>query len=544
MSVPPLRRSKHVLSGFLVPDVLEKIMGFLSPSDRRTARLVNSVFRGAVSTHIRIISMPKPCKNPGNRVRRLLTEFPKLSDVRVRLQNPQDWGALIDPGVSPRLTHLTLSPRRKSEHQRMKYSVRPYPGLLPNLALFSNLRSLTIGDGVGLCTRGCDVLLSHLPSLERIQMVGGKSADVRALQRMPNLVDLDLVFSAKFDRDYRLDEDVGFPKLRSVRIAGACGGPSREFIALLGRLTGLTSLTWTSKSWYRLGPQLEALAHLSHLKSLCLKHVGRGSFRIPDLLSVSTLAGLTKLDLQLPRYDSPPPPWMVMPGPGLQLTLSGFPCLRELKLWAESRHVSQLTGLHVESLDRLELGPLWKKPDAAGLAVLRRATSLTRLCFHAHAYGVDEGLGRVIQSLTRLRSLDIKYDRSHSHSGPCLMVEQDLAPLKALTYLRFQGVLIVHTQMASMAASLGNPAWLVDSHKVSSTSSGSVKLGGLGSCGPVRANSSAGSQAPVRPHETDMLGEFSTHIAEGGCPVDSWAVSFGIEDKEEGYFIEKVRMWS
>jgi hypothetical protein len=33
-----------------------------------------------------------------------------------------------------------------------------------------------------------------------------------------------------------------------------------------------------------------------------------------------------------------------------------------------------------------------------------------------------------------------------------------------------------------------------------------------------------------------MLGEFSTKIAEGDSRVDSWAISFGLEDKEEGYF--------
>ncbi len=103
-------------------------------------------------------------------------------------------------------------------------------------------------------------------------------------------------------------------------------------------------------------------------------------------------------------------------------------------MWGDRQPVSALSALHVEGLHQLELGPLWDKPDAEGLAVLRRATSVTRLCFHAHAHEVDQGLGRVIRGLSALRSLDVKYNMTsnlaHQHGTcACLIREADLAPL-------------------------------------------------------------------------------------------------------------------
>jgi hypothetical protein len=74
--------------------------------------------------------------------------------------------------------------------------VQPDPEVVPSLAILNKLKSLTIGNGRLVRPRGFDTLLPHLPSLQRIQVTGGTPKDVRALQRMPNLVDLDLVLAS------------------------------------------------------------------------------------------------------------------------------------------------------------------------------------------------------------------------------------------------------------------------------------------------------------------------------------------------------------
>lgn len=128
--------------------------------------------------------------------------------------------------MSPVITHVTMYPRLRSNSIWIWYEtncpVHPHPEVVPNLARLSNLRWLKVGGGRLLPYHGFDRLLPHLPSLQRIQMTGGRPEDVRALQRMPNLVDLDIVFTCDCTQgEYRLDEDVGFPKLRSLRIAGS-----------------------------------------------------------------------------------------------------------------------------------------------------------------------------------------------------------------------------------------------------------------------------------------------------------------------------------
>lgn len=87
-----------LLPGSLIHDALERIMGFLGPSDRRAACLVNSAFRAAVSTNVRIISVPTTRKNTWNRVRPLLTEFQQHSEMTVHLQKGRDWAGWVDPG--------------------------------------------------------------------------------------------------------------------------------------------------------------------------------------------------------------------------------------------------------------------------------------------------------------------------------------------------------------------------------------------------------------------------------------------------------------
>ncbi len=537
-----LCRGKALLPGSLVFDVLESIVGVLNPSDRRTARLVNTAFRAAVSTHIRIISVHKARRQPSTAVCRLRAEFPQHTDIWICLHTPRDWPRLVDPALSPLVTRLTLAPRKQPqwEYSCPKLNVQPPPEVLPDLVLFQNLRWLTVGDGFAVCPHGIDVLLPHLPSLERIQMAGGKAKDVRTLQRMPNLMELDLVFTDYFDTGaYRVAEEVGFPKLRSLRIGRANGCASSEFISLVGRLTRVTSLTWAYGYWdAAAGPLFMALADLPNLRVLCLKHQDYSSLALSDMLAVTTLTGLTKLEFGMP------PRWPVA-GPSILPALSGLTCLKVLKVWAECQPVAELSALRVESLHRLELGPRWDKPDADGLAVLRRATNLTRLCFHAHAHEVDKGLGGVVAVLTRLRSLDIKYNKIAGEeqqfgTRACLIRTAHLAPLTGLTYLKLKNVLNEHADMASLAASLGNPAWFTASLEGVGMPGGGVEKGEGTSCASTGTNTLCSSPAAVSPCGAHMLGRLGPKDAEADHAPDPWAVSFGLEDKEEGYFSEWV----
>jgi hypothetical protein len=387
---------------------------------------------------------------------------------------------------------------------------------------------------------GLDVLLPHLPSLQYIQAVTQSPEDLRALQRMPNLSALDLALMYHDDPVYTLDGEVGFSKLRSLRVEGVECPPISVFIDFVSRLTGLTSFTWAYATFDLNNPIFTTLAHLSNLKSLCLKHKQESVLDLVDLCSLIALTGLTRLEFGMrPLYEEP--------DPGVLPALSALTCLRELKVWAEYLPVAELALLRVESLHRLELGPLWDTPDAQGLAVLRRATNLTRLCFHAHAHEVDEGLGRVVQGLRRLRSLDIKYSRSGDVEGhgtsACLIRQEDLAPLTALTYLKLSGVLSEHADVASLAASLCHPPWFTEAPGAWEMPGGGVGEGGGGSCAPIGAGSLHTSQGLVSPHGPHMLGDFCTKDVEGYRRADPWAISFGLDDKEEGYFVDTVTYW-
>jgi hypothetical protein len=531
-----LCRSEDMLPGSLIFDVVERIMGFLGPSGWTNARLVNSAFRAAVSENVRVIIVRRTCKRPCVRVHQLLPKFPKHSGITICLQRARDWAYWVDPVISPLVTHVTMCPRKVSEWGR-DYCVQPYPKVLPSLTLFSNLRSLTVGDGSVLCAYGFDVLLPHLPSLQRIQMTGGKAADVRALQRMPNLVDLDVVFTKHFVGEYWVNDNVGFPKLRSLRIGGENGRLPREFLALIGRLTGLTSFTCAYQGFGVSDTFFRHLCRLTNLKSLCLKHTRYFPVHVSHLLPLTTLTGLTKLEFGM-TPTLPVGVVRVLPA------LSGLMCLKDLKVWADRQALSELSPLHVESLHRLELGPLWDKPDAEGLAVLRRATNLTRLCFHAHAHEVDKCLGRVIGGLTCLRSLEVKYnkleiDEQGYGTCACLIKEADLAPLMALTCLKIKNVLNEHVDMASLAASLGNPLWFRGPHCGLKLLGGGVIEGKGSECGPMGTNSVSYYPAPVSPCGAHMLGGCGFKDVDGEPALDPWAVSYGLEDKEEGYFVEK-----
>jgi hypothetical protein len=142
MSVLLLCRSQDGLPGNLTFDALEAILGHLSPCDRRTARFVNSAFQAAVATHFRVVDVPKPCRKPYERLRLLVTRFPRLAGLRVRVQKRRDWQGWVDPEVAPWVTHLILAPRN---HPWRDCWVLPYPEALPGLISFRNLRQLTVG---------------------------------------------------------------------------------------------------------------------------------------------------------------------------------------------------------------------------------------------------------------------------------------------------------------------------------------------------------------------------------------------------------------
>jgi hypothetical protein len=519
-------------------------MGFVGPSGWTNARLVNSAFRAAVAHHIRVIAVKISCKNPRERMRRLHTQCPNHRKMRLTLRRAGEWARWLDPELSPLVTHLTMSPRGSVFGIR-DYPVQPEAEVLPILTWFSNLRSLTVGNGRALPCRGFDELLPHLPSLERIQTMCWRPEDVRALQRMPNLTSLDLVFSREFDGEFRLDEAVGFPKLRSLRIAGAecyhfdAGGASSEFLELLGRLTGLTSFTWAYKTDELIGPIFAPLANLSNLKSLRLKHHESSSYTLSDMLPVTNLTGLTGLHFGLrPAFPEA--------GPGILPAVSGLIHLRDLKVWGDCQPVSALSALRVESLHRLELGPWWDKPDAEGLAVLRRATGLTHLCFQAHAHEVDKGLGGVIKGLTRLRSLHVRYNRSEDDkrgTSACLLREEDLAPLTGLTDLTLRRVLNEHAKWASLAASLGYPAWFLGPRPGFSRPGGGVRKGDSVSSAHGGPSSVGVSETPQSPGGAHMLGPHGPKDAEGESVPDPWAVLAGIEDEREGFLSWPGKRW-
>lgn len=210
-----------------------------------------------------------------------------------------------------------------------------------------------------------------------------------------------------------------------------------------------------------------------------------------------------------------------MQGHDIGSALSTLTCLRDLKLYGYHQPVAALSALRVDSLHRLELGPLWDKPDAEGLAVLQQATSITRLCFHAHVHEVDQGLGRVIGGLTGLRSLDVKYNKTNSMlnyplkpqhgTSACLIREEDLAPLTAFTHLKFKGVSSEHADMAFMAASIGSPAWFGKPHHIRDVLS--VVEGQGATCALTGAESVCVSQSAVRPCGAQMLPDFCTQDA-------------------------------
>ncbi len=128
--------------------------------------------------------------------------------------------------------------------------------------------------------------------------------------------------------------------------------------------------------------------------------------------------------------------------------------------------------------------------------------------------------------------------------------EEDLAPLKALTFLKFMGVCIDHSTMGSLAASLGNPAWFTKSPVTFDEPEGQEGPDGpeAGACGTHVGGTSRAARGPkspkgaavgaVSPHGSHMLGGFSPKSPAGPRRVDAWAQGFGFDDKEAGYFAQ------
>jgi hypothetical protein len=365
-----------LLPGSLISDVMERVLGFVPESDLKTARLVNSAFQTAASCHVTTITMRKPCEMPYSVSRLHPITFPRLRKLDVHLEGAHHLAGWVDPGVSPMVTHLTLSPSSGADTSSTTFAVQLPSGFLHDLGVFRNLRWLTVGGAHVPHWRGYDALLPGLASLQRVQITCERLEDLRALQRMPNLARVDVVFTARFEtgQAHGVSGDVSFPALQSLRVAGSADGRSDDLLPWVGALTQLTCFTWAYAAHEVGEPDITPLTRLSALKSLTLKPKRFGVCHPPNLLPLAVLSGLTKLHFGLCRYPEP--------GPGTLAALSRLTHLVELKVWGDRHPVSALASLNVEGLRRLELGPLWNAPNADGLAVLRRATNLTLLCFH------------------------------------------------------------------------------------------------------------------------------------------------------------------